>query len=91
MAGATKPTVAVRHASIAAFHSVEAFLLSLTDARDDGRIVLGIENGVVLMRYILLNPAERFQEVVDEARSIVLAGGTMEPVRASRCFFGTDE
>ena len=35
---------------------------------------------VVQMKYILLNPAERFKEVREQARSIVLAGGTMEPV-----------
>jgi chromosome transmission fidelity protein 1 len=35
------------------------------------------------MKYILLNPAERFREVVEQARSVVLAGGTMEPVRRS--------
>lgn len=34
------------------------------------------------MRYILLNPAEHFGSVVQEARSIVLAGGTMAPVSA---------
>jgi chromosome transmission fidelity protein 1 len=71
----------LRHAAIAAFHQVEAFLLSLTDARDDGRVVLSVdESAGVTMRYILLNPAERFREVVEQARSVVLAGGTMEPV-----------
>lgn len=74
-----KRSNAVRHASIAAFHSVEAFLLSLTDAKDDGRIILSYDKDVVI-KYVLLNPAERFQEVVEKARAIVLAGGTMEPV-----------
>lgn len=73
-----------RHASIASFHQVEAFLLSLTDARDDGRILLTVEEGAasrqVTLKYILLNPAERFKEVVDEARCVILAGGTMSPV-----------
>ncbi|KAL1410972.1 ATP-dependent DNA helicase chl1 [Vanrija albida] len=73
-------TTSARHASIAAFHSVEAFLLSLTDARDDGRVILSLDNGAVLVKYVLLNPAERFADVVKSARAIVLAGGTMEPV-----------
>ncbi|ORY29962.1 helicase C-terminal domain-domain-containing protein [Naematelia encephala] len=74
-------SVAAKHASITAFHLVEAFLLSLTDARDDGRVVLSPEpNGAVTMKYILLNPAERFKEVVDSARAVILAGGTMEPI-----------
>lgn len=74
-----------RHASITAFHIVESFLLSLVDAKDDGRILLSIDDlnksePVVVIKYILLNPSERFKEVIDDARSVVLAGGTMEPV-----------
>lgn len=78
-------TTTARHASIAAFHAVEGMLLSLTDARDDGRVLLELgDRGIVNLKYILLNPAERFAEVVHSARSIVLAGGTMEPVRDAR-------
>jgi chromosome transmission fidelity protein 1 len=60
---------------------VESFLLSLVDAKDDGRILISLEeNNTVTLRYMLLNPAERLEEVVDSARSIILAGGTMEPI-----------
>ena len=31
-------------------------------------------------KFLLLNPAVHFKQVVDEAHSIILAGGTMEPV-----------
>ncbi|KAJ3495249.1 hypothetical protein NMY22_g19964 [Coprinellus aureogranulatus] len=34
----------------------------------------------VEMKYQLLNPAPNFMEVVEEARSVVLAGGTMSPI-----------
>ena len=95
--GKTSRSAAAKHASIAAFHLVESFLLSLVDAKDDGRILLSIENDptpshippqhkspqstpIVTMRYMLLNPAERFKEIVDSARSVILAGGTMEPI-----------
>lgn len=72
---------AAKHASIAAFHAVEDFLLSLTDALDDGRVTLSLEAGdSVVVKYVLLNPAERFADVVNSARAVVLAGGTMEPV-----------
>jgi chromosome transmission fidelity protein 1 len=35
----------------------------------------------VELAYQLLNPAPHFREVVDLARSVILAGGTMSPVR----------
>jgi chromosome transmission fidelity protein 1 len=58
----------------------------------DGRIILtrsaapkddtsaAVDSSRVTLRYMLLNPAEHFQTVIDEAKCIVLAGGTMEPV-----------
>lgn len=59
-------------------------MLSLTDARDDGRIMITVEDTgarpSVRLQYLLLNPAQRFKQVVDEARCVILAGGTMEPV-----------
>ncbi|CAK9783872.1 unnamed protein product [Cutaneotrichosporon oleaginosum] len=78
--GREKRSTAARHASIAAFRGVEALLLSLTDARDDGRVILGKDGDAVTLKYVLLNPAERFAEVVAAARSVILAGGTMEPL-----------
>ncbi|KFH65683.1 hypothetical protein MVEG_09156 [Podila verticillata NRRL 6337] len=33
-----------------------------------------------VLKFILLNPSRVFQPLVEEARSVVLAGGTMEPV-----------
>ena len=34
----------------------------------------------VELKYQLLNPAPNFMDVVEEARAVVLAGGTMSPV-----------
>ena len=47
----------------------------------DGRITLSMIDGQVEIKYQHLNPATHFQEVVETARSVVLAGGTMSPVR----------
>ena len=71
---------AARHAAIAAFHSVEAFLLCLTDSRDDGRVILSLDSDSVTIKYVLLNPSERFADVISSCRSVILAGGTMEPM-----------
>jgi chromosome transmission fidelity protein 1 len=32
------------------------------------------------MKYILLNPADVFAEITSQARSVILAGGTMSPL-----------
>lgn len=35
---------------------------------------------VVVMKYLQLNPEESFRDIVEAARSVILAGGTMAPV-----------
>jgi chromosome transmission fidelity protein 1 len=62
---------------------IESFLLALTNPDKDGRIVTNFgsaDNPGVSIKYMLLNPADAFKPVVEEARSVILAGGTMEPV-----------
>jgi hypothetical protein len=50
----------------------------------DGRVSLSLigtsGSQEVELTYQLLNPAPHFREVVDVARSVILAGGTMSPV-----------
>jgi chromosome transmission fidelity protein 1 len=56
------------------------FLDCLTQKYDDGRILVssdGTENST--LKYLLLNPSSPFQEIIQDCRSIILAGGTMEP------------
>ncbi|KAF5382526.1 hypothetical protein D9615_002808 [Tricholomella constricta] len=73
-----------RRGEIPPLHAVEAFLVSLTGATEDGRVTFSLTsspgNGDVELKYQLLNPSPLFKEVVDAARSIILAGGTMSPV-----------
>ncbi|KAI8641897.1 helicase C-terminal domain-containing protein [Parasitella parasitica] len=62
---------------------IESFLMALTNPDKDGRIVTSFasaENPGVTIKYMLLNPADAFRPIVEEAKSIVLAGGTMEPI-----------
>ncbi|RKP06517.1 helicase C-terminal domain-containing protein [Thamnocephalis sphaerospora] len=100
-AGGTREENTSQHAySPSWMHQIEAFLVSLLNADDDGRVMVSLgpnaeeqkQAGVlpnqaagaldiaVHARYLLLNPAEHFRQVVEEARSVVLAGGTMAPV-----------
>ncbi|KAG0209113.1 DEAD H (Asp-Glu-Ala-Asp His) box helicase 11 [Mortierella sp. GBA30] len=91
--------------------SVDAFLMSLLNADNDGRVIVAMEDeGAIgvdeddeesegleqresaladlarlksrnpVLKFMLLNPANVFKPLVEEARSVVLAGGTMEPV-----------
>lgn len=34
------------------------------------------------LRFLLLNPAVHFADVLQEARAVIIAGGTMQPVSA---------
>ncbi|PBK75042.1 DNA repair helicase [Armillaria solidipes] len=65
-------------------HAVEDLMRSLTTTTEDGKISLSLVGNVghedVEIKYQLLNPAPPFMEVVEEARSIILAGGTMSPI-----------
>ncbi|OJT06295.1 hypothetical protein TRAPUB_2875 [Trametes pubescens] len=61
-------------------HAVESFITALSASSDDGRVTLSIVDGQVEIKYQHLNPATYFQEVVDSARAVILAGGTMSPI-----------
>ena len=64
-------------------HAVETFILTLTNANEDGRVVInvwppekdGSGAGHVVLKYQLLNPSREFREVVDSARSVILVCG----------------
>ncbi|OCH93459.1 DNA repair helicase [Obba rivulosa] len=61
-------------------HAVESFITALASANEDGRITFALIEGQVEVKYQQLNPATHFREVIDAARSVVLAGGTMSPM-----------
>lgn len=56
---------------------VANFLQCLTNPAKEGRFFF--EKGQVI-KYMLLEPAESFQSILDDARCVILAGGTMQPV-----------
>ncbi|XP_068517731.1 ATP-dependent DNA helicase DDX11 isoform X2 [Anas acuta] len=61
---------------------IEGFLLALTNANEDGRVILNRQGtvGQSSLKFLLLNPAVHFAKVVKECRAVIIAGGTMQPV-----------
>ncbi|KAI9017958.1 helicase C-terminal domain-containing protein [Phycomyces nitens] len=61
---------------------IQAFLMTLTNPDKDGRVFISFGNDTPepQFKYMLLNPAESFRPIVEECKSVVLAGGTMEPI-----------
>ncbi|XP_063893350.1 ATP-dependent DNA helicase DDX11 [Helicoverpa armigera] len=58
-------------------YAILDFLEMLCDRSENGRVFAHRDSG---LKYLLLNPAEHFADVVKECRSVIVAGGTMEPI-----------
>ncbi|XP_039564031.1 ATP-dependent DNA helicase DDX11 isoform X2 [Passer montanus] len=75
---------------------IEGFLSALTNANQDGRVILNRQGtvGQSSLKFLLLNPAVHFAKVVEECRAVIIAGGTMQPVSDFReqllCCAGVD-
>jgi chromosome transmission fidelity protein 1 len=62
---------------------VQNFLLTLMNPSDEGRMFFNKQGNEVYLRYTLLDPTNHFREIVEDARAVILAGGTMSPVSLS--------
>ncbi|XP_047284414.1 ATP-dependent DNA helicase DDX11 isoform X21 [Homo sapiens] len=60
---------------------IQGFLAALTTANQDGRVILSRQGSLSqsTLKFLLLNPAVHFAQVVKECRAVVIAGGTMQP------------
>ncbi|XP_064555481.1 ATP-dependent DNA helicase DDX11 [Drosophila montana] len=72
-----KPTVTSSSAVPSPLRPFLAFLETLTSNAADGRVLLNPKTST--LKYLLLNPAEHFADIVAEARALIIAGGTMQP------------
>lgn len=54
------------------------FIKSLTFNNDDGRVIVNKESQV--LKYVMLNASTNFEKIVSEARSVILASGTLSPL-----------
>lgn len=60
---------------------VESFLGALANPASEGRFFYEkTDSSDVLLKYMLLDPSAHFREAVEDARSVILIGGTMSPV-----------
>ncbi|KAA1107174.1 ATP-dependent DNA helicase chl1 [Puccinia graminis f. sp. tritici] len=65
---------------------MQAFILAMSNADKDGRILMvserstASEQPTITIKYQLLDASSSFSDIVSEARSVVLAGGTMAPI-----------
>ena len=56
------------------------FLKTLTNLSKEGKFFWDNENGSISLNYMLLDPSAIFKEIVDQAKCVLLCGGTMEPM-----------
>ncbi|RLV93694.1 ATP-dependent DNA helicase CHL1 [Spathaspora sp. JA1] len=60
--------------------TVVKFLKSLTHPSNEGKFFWDITNNVTTINYMLLDPSGIFKEILNQAKCILLCGGTMEPM-----------
>ena len=60
---------------------VQSFLATLTNPAAEGRFFYEkADNGELSLKYMLLDATHHFREIVEDARAVILAGGTMSPM-----------
>ena len=68
--------------SIPVLTHVQSFFQTLTNPSSEGRFFYEKnERNEVSLKYMLLDPTHQFREIVEDARAVILVGGTMSPVR----------
>jgi len=80
--GLRQPDEKKTEPSVPVLTHVQGFLATLTDPAPEGRFFFerSEDDKDVRLKYRLLDPTHHFQEIVEDARAVILAGGTMSPV-----------
>ncbi|QDS71585.1 hypothetical protein FKW77_006132 [Venturia effusa] len=75
-------TKAPREISVPVLTHIQGFLLALMNPSAEGRFFYSRtkEDNDITLKYMLLDPTFHFKEIVEEARAVILAGGTMSPM-----------
>ncbi|KAL3458505.1 helicase C-terminal domain-containing protein [Aspergillus heterothallicus] len=66
--------------SIPVLFHISSFLLPLMNLSAEGRLFYTKASGDIQLNYMLLDPTNHFREIVEDARAVILAGGTMSPM-----------
>lgn len=59
---------------------VVEFLKAVSNPSREGKFFFDVKAHAVSLNYMLLDPSESFKDIVEQAKCVILAGGTMEPV-----------
>ncbi|KAK9451561.1 helicase C-terminal domain-containing protein [Limtongia smithiae] len=66
--------------SVPTLSKVMAFIMTLSNLSDEGKIFFEQTTCEKYLKYLLLDVSFHFRSVVEDARCVILAGGTMEPI-----------
>ncbi|KAK5953036.1 ATP-dependent DNA helicase chl1 [Knufia fluminis] len=58
----------------------QSLLVALMNPASEGRFFINRGEQELILKYTLLDPQAHFEEIVKEARAVILAGGTMSPM-----------
>ncbi|KAH0073180.1 ATP-dependent RNA helicase CHL1, partial [Aureobasidium melanogenum] len=75
-------TGAAKDATVPVLTHITNLFMVLTNPAREGRLfyTVGEEKTQTKVKYMLLDPSEHFRDIVEEARAVILAGGTMSPM-----------
>ncbi|CAM6100377.1 unnamed protein product [Calypogeia fissa] len=79
-----KPTA--NRASLTGFHTLAEFMMALTNADNDGTVLDATRGADSPFKFIMLNASKHVAEVLNDASTVVLAGGTLQPVERFELF-----
>ncbi|KAF7185625.1 ATP-dependent DNA helicase chl1 [Pseudocercospora fuligena] len=75
-----EPSIQPAVSDVPTLMHLQSFLLCLMNPSKEGRFLWTKENGDAEIQYLLLDPSASFRDIVEEARAVILAGGTMSPM-----------
>ncbi|KAK6000775.1 hypothetical protein QM012_003500 [Aureobasidium pullulans] len=75
-------TSAAKEATVPVLTHITNLFMVLTNPAREGRLfyTVGEEKAQTKVKYMLLDPSEHFRDIVEDARAVILAGGTMSPM-----------